>query len=295
MRILSRVATVLVCVMLVTSCRLLQKKMGDDAGAEASVGTEVVDAAPAPTPGVLAENEGDVARFPDEEKLADVPATLLRPYNVREAPPAGTVVTGLGKGTSVKQLAKRDRYVLVTFEKPGAKGTTLMGWVHRDAFSAVVQDAGPLVCPTGEIALFGDTPFCGKVCGSDSDCLSTPTTQACKGQANKLQNGKAGDAVRVCTVYHPHDAGAPVPVVDAGKPVTSPDAGKAVVDAGPAPSTSDVVAPVGGACQPGFVLVKKTNKCHRSCASGPSACKKVCIKCDPDSKKVCADDREQCK
>lgn len=308
MRTPFRVASVLALVMLIASCDLLKKKGGEDGGAEASVTTEAVDAAPAPAPAALATNEGDVARFPDEEKLEGVAATMLRPYNIREAPPAGTVVIGLGKGTAVTQIAKRDRYFLVVVDKPGSPGTKLMGWVHRDAFSAVVQDAGPLVCPTGEIALFGDTPFCGKLCSSDSDCPTTPTTQACKGQANKLlPNGKAGDGVTVCTVFHVHDAGAsPAPVVvDAGKPPAPVDAGKAATpDAGPAPTppgpATDVVAPTGGACPANFILVKKTNKCHRPCPLGPAGgeCKNkpfFCIKCDGDTKKVCGESQTQCR
>jgi hypothetical protein len=294
-------------VMLVASCSGLLKKKEEDAGAEAAV-AEVVDAAPAPTPAALATNEGDVARFPDEEKLADVHATMLRPYSVREAPPAGTIVIGVGKGTAVTQIAKRDRYILILVDNPKSAGTKLMGWVHRDAFSAVVQDAGPLVCPTGEIALFGDTPFCGKLCSSDADCPSAPTTQACKGQANKLlPNGKAGDGVTVCTVFHAHDAGAPSPPApaDAGKPPAPADAGKAETkDAGPAPTppgpAADVVTPTDGKCPGNFVFVNQTKKCHRPCPGGITAheCKNAkpyCIKCDSSTKKVCADDRNDCK
>ncbi|MDF2692140.1 MAG: hypothetical protein K0S65_523 [Labilithrix sp.] len=311
MKTLVRGAASLAFVMFVVSCSgLLKKKAEEDAGLEASVVTEVVvDAAPAPVPVALATNEGDVARFPDETKLADVAATLLRPYNVREAPPAGTVIVSLPKGASVTQIAQRSVSYLIVFDNPKAPGTKLMGWIHREAFSAVVQDAGPLVCPQGEIALFGDTPFCGKLCSDDKGC---PTGQACKGQANKLlPTGKAGDVVTVCTVFHPHDAGAPTPpkpvdagpapVVDAGKaPVV--DAGKVVVDAGTAPTgpAQDVVAPTGGKCPANFVLVNKTNKCHRLCTTSMAntECRNkpyYCVRCDKDTKQVCVDTRDQCK
>ena len=322
MRILVRGSAALVLVMLVVSCSgLLKKKTEEAAGLEASVVSEIADAAPAPTPVALATNEGDIARFPDETKIADEVATLQRAYNVREAPPAGVIITGLNKGTAVTKIASRDRFFLILFDDAKAPGTKQMGWIHRDAFSAVIQDAGPLVCPKGEIALFGDSPICGKLCSGDKDC---PSGQACKGSASKLlPNGKAGDGVTVCTIFHPHDAGAPAPVVDAGKPPVDAggaaviqDAGKPPVDAGPAPKpdagpapapagpATDVVAPTGGKCPANFVLVDKTKKCHRSCAVGATQpdrlknCKNanpLCIKCDKDEKKVCAESQDQCR
>jgi hypothetical protein len=291
-----RCTTVLVSLMFVVSCSgLLKKKGGEDAGPDAAAvvaDTPAEASAPVPGPTALATNEGDVARFPDETKLANVAATLQRPYNAREAPPAGTVVVGLPKGASVVEIAQRQQYFLVTFDHPTTKART-MGWLHKDAFSAVIQDAGPLVCPTGEIALFGDVPFCGKLCKTDPDC---PGGQACKGQANKLANGKAGDVVTVCTVFH-----APA-TVDAGPP-TVIDAGPAKVDAAAPPSPSpaaDVVAATNGQCPGNFVLVKKTGKCHRPCTTSTTAteCKNrpsyFCVKCDNDTKRVCADTRDQC-
>jgi hypothetical protein len=290
--------------MFVVSCSGLLKKKQDAGAVDAAEPEVLADAAPAPTPAAIAANEGDVARFPDETKLADVSATTLRGYNVREAPPNGELVTTLGKGTSVTQIAQRDRYFLVVFDSPKAPGTKLMGWIDRDAFSAVIQDAGPLVCPKGEIALFGDTPFCGKLCGGDADC---PTGQACKGSAAKLMKGKPGDSVTVCTVYHPHDAG--VHATDASTPATDGgggakfhriDAGSVTDAGGPAPTPSpakDVVPATGGTCPGNFVLVAKTGQCHRPCPKGPTGgeCKSFCIKCDKDEKKVCADSREQCR
>lgn len=319
---LFRSACIASLVLAAASCGLLKKKGGGDeadAAIEAAVLADVADgeapdtgAAPTPTPTpaarVPAANENDIARFPDETKLADVAVATQRQYNVREAPPAGTIVTSLAKGTNVVQVAQRGQYFIIEFDDPKTAGQKMMGWVHADAFSAVATvDAGiaTLKCPTGEIALFSDTPFCGKLCQKDSDC---PTTQACKGQANKLTaQGKAGDGVTVCTVFHPHvDAGAPT-VVDAGAPKV--DAG--VVDAGglnnqkldagkttpppPAPA-GDVTAPTGGQCPTGFSLVAKTGKCHRQCPT-VAACKPTsfCIKCDADQKRVCGESRDQCK
>jgi hypothetical protein len=322
MRVLVRGTASLALVMLVVSCSglLKKEKAEEDGGVEASVEAEVADAAPVPEPGPLANNEGDVARFPDETRLSDVAATLQRAYNVREAPPAGEIIIGLGKGTSVTQITQRGGHYLITFDHPKAPGTTLMGWIHRDAFSSVIQDAGPLVCPKGEVALFGDTPFCGKPCSEAKDC---PAGQACKGQANKLlANGKAGDAVTVCSVFHPHDAGAPAdggrPVdggkaadggkpadggnpVDAGKPADAGAAPASPADAGPAPAgpASDVVAPTGGKCPASFVLVSKTNKCHRLCTTSTSKteCRNhphYCVRCDKEAKQVCVETRDQC-
>src|SRR5262245_30692970 len=103
MRTLVRITTALSALMFIVNCGLLKK--GEDAGATEGGAAEVADAAPAPTPAALATNEGDIARFPDEAKLADVTATLQRSYNVREAPPSGAVIAGLTKGTTVTEIA----------------------------------------------------------------------------------------------------------------------------------------------------------------------------------------------
>jgi hypothetical protein len=295
--------------MFVVSCNGLLKKKGDeDAAADAAPVAEVVDATAAPPAApALATNEGDVARFPDETKLADVVAATKRDFNVREAPPAGVVIAPLAKGTNVTQIAKRGQFFLILWDNPAAPGTKLMGWVQEGAFTATPpKDAGALTCGTGEIPLAGDTPFCGKVCQADAEC---PSGQACKGQANKLlANGKAGDGVTVCTVFRPHDAGAPS-VTDAGLKLILPplnkDAGAAKPDAAapPAPADpgTDTVAPTNGACPANFVLVDKTKKCHRLCttATDKTECKSrpkwFCIKCDKETKKVCGESQDQCK
>lgn len=306
-QVLRRLLSLGALTLVVVNCGLL-KKGGEDAGDDgAAVVVAAADAAAVPVaPAAIATNEGDVARFPDETKLADVAAVLQRSYNVREAPPAGTLIVGLNKGTAVTQIASRDKYFLITFDNPKAPGTRLMGWVHKDAFSATIVDAGIPTCAVGEVLLVGDQPFCAKPCNADAEC---PAGQACKGSGTRLlSSGKSGDNVQVCTVFHPHDAGSPTPtptVVDSGAPAVK-DAGTtpAVVDAGPAPTppgpASDVVAAQGGACPANFILVKKTNKCHRPCPLGPTGgeCKNkpaFCIKCDNDTKKVCAESQTQCR
>jgi hypothetical protein len=287
------------------NCGLLKK--GDaDAGDDGAAAVVVADAAVVPTgPAAIATNEGDVARFPDETKLADVAAVFQRSYNVREAPPAGTLVVGLNKGTAVTQIASRDKYFLITFDNAKAPGTRLMGWVHKDAFSAAIIDAGIPTCAVGEVLLVGDQPFCAKPCNADGEC---PAGQACKGSGTRLlSSGKSGDNVQVCTVFHAHDAGAPTPptptVVDSGAPAVKDAGAPAVVDAGPGPTptgpAADVVAAPGGVCPANFVLIKKTNKCHRPCPGGPlgGECRNkpfFCITCD-GTKKVCGESQTQCR
>jgi hypothetical protein len=303
MRTLFRGAFCASLALLIVSCGLLKKK-GDegDAAAEAST-AEVADAAPTPPPAALANNEADIARFPDETKLDNVAATFARSYNVREAPPAGTLIAGLNKGTAVTQIASRDKYFLILFDDPAAAGQKKMGWVHGDAFNTNVITT--IKCGPGDTALItgSEAPFCGKVCAADSDC---PGGQNCKGQANKFTNGKAGAAVQVCTVFHAHDAGpGPSPVATDGglSVVVKKDAGLVTTqDSGPAPGPTPVAGDIAAPpCAAGFTLVAKTNKCHRNCPGGPTAgqctnAKSVCIKCDSQGGvKICADSRDACK
>jgi len=277
------------CVLaLAVSCSSLRKTSDNDAGM-VSVVTDTVDAAPVPAPALLAANQGDIARFPDETPIAATLNTAQRAFSVREAPPSGTIVGQLVKGTSVTQLASRGPYVLIVFEK--TPGMQTMGWVHRDAFSASVVDAGTLTCAAGESPSFTDVPTCGKTCTADPEC---GPGQACKASANKLAAGnKAGEAVKVCTASIAHDAGAVSPAIDAGKP--------AIIDAGAMPVNApvqDVVNSTGGKCPASYVLLAKTGKCHRPCPGGPSGkeCKNqpfFCIKCNADL--LCLENANQCR
>lgn len=298
---------------LAAGCNLLKKNDAADAEADAAAVAEAdAAAAPAETPAAApaAVNENDIARFPDETRLENVAATLARSYSVREVPVSGKVVATLAKGTDVTQISQRGAYFLVTFAD-AKDATTKMGWLHSDAFAAVAAvDAGikPLTCAAGEIALFADTPFCGKVCATDAECGAN---MACKGSANKLVNGKAGDAVTVCTVQVVHDAGSPAPIPTPTPTAPPHDGGTVVIDGGgglgklfgdgglaivpPAPA-GDVSTPVLGKCPANFSLVAKDGKCHRNCSSTNLAvCKKetqFCIKCD--SATVCSGDRNLC-
>lgn len=285
------------------------KKSGADAGADAEAdATAAVDAAPASeavagaanaAPTVEAPkgaNENDVARFPDETRLENVAASVLSSGTVREAPVTGNVVTTLAKGAAVTKISQRGQYFLVVFQDPKDASRQLMGWIHQNAFSAVaVADAGvkTITCAAGETALYSDGPFCGKLCANDAECGSG---QACKGSANKLVNGKAGDAVTVCTVQVVHDAGAPSVARDAGlgglgRLIVNRDAGAAPA---PATPTGDVVDPTGGKCPANYLLLTKDNKCHKLCPSFD--CKKetqFCIACQ--GQKVCSANRDLCK
>lgn len=332
MRILHRGTVGLVALTFVVGCNALLKKINKEGEEEAGVpeasvaldhaGEPTPEPTPEPAPPALASNEGDVARFPDETKLPDVKATTQRPYNVREAPPNGELIVNIPKGTEVTQIAQRDRFFLVTFDDPRAPGTKLMGWIHADAFSADAPKVEPITCPKGETPLMGDVPFCGVICKTDADC---PKDEVCKGFAYKWVNGKQGEEVDICILFHPHDAGAPPqppPQTDAGGGgggggrgiVRVPkDAGApAAVDAGPAPNPApnppapsgpaqDVVPANGTTCPANFVFVKKTGKCHRPCTNAVNAereCKNrpfYCIKCDNDTKVVCAESKTQCK
>lgn len=305
---LFRAATLLALIAAVPACDFIKQKLGkgdEDAAADAGVAETETDASAATTPETpaeLASNEDDIARFPDETKLENVAATAKRPYSVRDAPPAGAIVTTLAVGQNVTQIAQRQKYFLITLDDPKTS-KKLMGWIHGDAFVPAAVDAGSVPepkCAAGEVALFGDTPFCGKVCDKDGDC---PSGQACKGSAAKWNKGKSGDSVTVCTVFNAHDAGAPA--ADAGggglKLVTTLDAGTTALDAGgggskttPIPTpTTDIVPAVDGKCAPGFVVVKKDGKCHKLCPK-PADCRAAfyCGKCDGQN--TCNDVRNFC-
>jgi hypothetical protein len=282
----------------VAGCGLLGKKVGAGADAEADAApavVPVVEAAPdaaaaeagaaaaAAAPSAPAANENDVSRFPDEKKLDNVSAPVLRTANVREIPGLGKVVASLAKGGSVTQIAQRSTFFLVVFDNPKDQ-KRLMGWVSQDAFVApptVEAGVATIKCVLPETALISDSPFCGKVCAADTDC---PSGQACKGAANKLSGvGAKGDAVTVCTVF-----GAPRPVATAS--VTPPP----VVVPNP-PATVGIVAPTSGKCPLNFTLVKD-GQCHRNCSSVGAcpASARLCVNCAGPTL-VCAVNRDICK
>lgn len=298
---------------LAVGCGLLPKKDGGaDAAPEAeapAVATEAPTAAPAPAAALpAAVNENDVSRFPDEQKLENVSATLLRAGNVREIPGLGKLVAPLPKGTAVTQLSQRSTYFLVAFDNPKDQ-KRLMGWLSQDAFAAVA-DAGVKLptCTAPETLLFNDNAFCGKICESKSEC---PEGQACKGHANKYAGGKLGTPVGVCTVYGTQpvvDAGAArvdaaAPVVDAAAPVV--DAAAPAVDAAvpvipPIPTLSlDVVPSIAGKCPAGYTIVAKDSMCHKNCSKRPDSDKKcqggptACIICN--GALICSAKADLCK
>lgn len=303
MEMLRRGTALTVVLMALVSCSGLFKKNDSDAGAPATT-TEPVVTTPVSSPPVLALNQGDVARYPDETPLATPPKLAFqRSFNIRESVPSGKVITGLGKGALATQIAKRPPYVLITFESPTAPGATMMGWVHQDAFTLVVADAGTLTCAAGETPLFSDVPTCGKVCATNADC---PANFGCTGSSNRLAAGnKPGEPVKVCAQTVVHDAGPPTPppVVDAGPPPVV-DAGKpATVDAGknnaePPAGTDEVNALPGKTCPGSFIYVDKTGHCHRSCKESDAKTKcqsngHFCSRCDT-SKMVCTHSRGVC-
>lgn len=245
------------------SCGLLGKKGDADAGADAAVADTTTDAAaatPATTTGPLAVNENDVARFPDETKLADVAATVKRFANLRESPGNGKVITSLNNGAAVTEIAQRQSFFLVTTDVGGQKK---MGWLTADAFQPVV-DAGLKVpvCTNPEVPLMGDQPFCGKTCGGDVDC---PAGQACKGTAQRFSgNTLLPGTVAVCTVVN-RPQGQSSFTIDSGAPTPTPTAVQA-----------DVVNPP---CPLGFTLLKD-KRCHKQCVASVKSCQFFCLKCE---------------
>jgi hypothetical protein len=267
---------------LVSGCGLLKKKDDTaDAAAEAAV-AEVAEAAPPPAATPAAANENDVSRFPDEKKLENVTATLLRPTNVREIPGIGKVVASLTKGGTVTEIAQRSTFFLVVFTNP-ADQKSLMGWVSQDSFTAPVVPK-PIACVLPESTLIQvttpvqDPPFCGKICVNDVDC---PTGQACKGNANKFVNGKTSDAVRVCTIFTVPTAAAATATA-AAVATAGPAGGPkpfAIAPLAAQPANVGVVAPGKlSACPVDFVIMN--GQCHRKCAlAGGGGCPAAASKC----------------
>jgi hypothetical protein len=265
MRTLFRNLFVLSTITALASCGLLGKKGDADAGAEAAVADTTTDAAgtaPVAT-GPVAVNENDIARFPDETKLADVAATVRRFAFLRESPQNGKVITSLNNGQAVTEIAQRQTFFLVTVDVAGQKK---MGWLTADAFQPVV-DAGlkAPVCNAPLVPLMGDQPFCGKVCGGDVDC---PSGEACKGTAQRFSaNTLLPGTVAVCTVVN-RPQGTSSFTIDSGAP------------AQPA-AVGDIVAPP---CPAGFTTLKD-GRCHRQCVTGTKSCQLFCLKCE--GKQVC--------
>jgi hypothetical protein len=287
----------------VSACSFLKKGGGDDGGAEGGMAAaDEAGAATTPPPAAgAAANEQDIARFPDETKMNDVAATVKRPYNVRDAPPAGAIVAGVNPGQGVTQMASRGNYVLIAFDD-AKQGKKLMGWVHKDAFTPQAPDAGIAdpKCTAPEVALVSDnTGFCGKPCAQDSECSPDKAgqPQACHGSAAKWDKGKAStDTIKVCTVFHPHDAGAPAK--DGGSIMQQRDGGgltAADAGAGGLPlQTAMIAPPTDGKCPENAHLVKKDKQCHMRCPVN-AICKdpaKYCGKCDGVS--VCNAERGFC-
>ncbi len=286
------VASLFALIPLVSGCGLLKKKGDDgDAAADAAV-AEVAEAAPPPVAVAAAANENDISRFPDEKKLENVVATILRPTNVREIPGIGKVVASLAKGGSVTEIASRSTFFLVTFVNP-ADQKQLMGWVSQDSFLAPVAIiAKPLACTLPESPLMSDTPFCGKICVNDVDC---PSGQACKGHANKFDKAVLGAAVGVCTIFTPPTAAAAATTVPGGRLPTA-----IVLSTPPQPAAGvGAVAPQvpGARCPDGFLLIAKDNQCHRTgCAIGSRTCQGATPACVPcQGQNVCAANAAFCK
>lgn len=213
--------SLLACAALLFGC---PKKAGDggdaaaDGASEAEAPAAVADAAAAPIV-VNAKNSASVARFPGETALTDDDEKLASPGYPKTAPKSGALVATIPTGAGVTKIAEYQGSILVSFADPKDASSTLMGWIEKTAFTAiivkkldggvleggvkdaaapVVEDAGPakkLTCPMGMVAvILTKDPTCRKKCTKDSDCKG--------GAAGGCANAQtaAGGVAKVCTV-----------------------------------------------------------------------------------------------
>lgn len=265
--------TVAVLVLSATGC---PKKTGDQADGSADAAPAVATSAPpTPAPPPIGVNAASIARFPNETPM-NVDEDVDRPTNVRDAPPNGTILATLAKGTKCVQIAQRDRYFLIVFDDPKNPSQKLMGWVIDDSFKNAPPPVKPK-CTAPDVLLMADSFFCGRVCKADAECKAGET---CTGKAKLVTaTGAIGAETQSCVIPKIADAGAPpTPVADAAAPAPVQDAGTTpppapVVDAGTAPAqTGPIIAPTGGKCPDKYRLVSQTGQCHMLCAGTPAVC-----------------------
>lgn len=204
-------------VVLLAACPLMKKKGGEeDAAAEAGA-VAVAEEASAPEPAaeasappptavpVTAKNAGEIARFAAETKIESQAAKILSATVARTGPRSGGNVAALKPQTDVVKVAEYKDAFLVTFADPKDSATTLMGWVNKEAFTAIADagpdaakpdaavDAGPVVakCAAGQelvVVGAGMPAVCKKKCTADKDCA-----KGCL-----VAQSASGKAVRVC-------------------------------------------------------------------------------------------------
>lgn len=183
---------------------------GDEAGAPAA--SAAADAAPAAT-APAAKNTTDVARFPGEQAIANEAAKTASVTVAHTAPKGGNAVATLKAGTDVTKIATFQEQFLVTFADPKDASSTLMGWIGKEAFVAIVirdggvgdagikdggvVDAGKVVlkCAANQLAVVigAGEPVCKKKCSADKDC-----TGGAAGVCVVAAAEKGGKAVHVC-------------------------------------------------------------------------------------------------
>jgi hypothetical protein len=183
----------------------------EEAGAEAPATT---DAAPSA-----------VARFQAETKIENEAAKVASSTIARNAPKGGNTVATLKAQTDVTKIATYQDMFLVTFASPSDPTVTLMGWIGKEAFTAVSWDGGvrdggvtdggavkdggivdagavavvdagkaPLKCAANQVAVvLGAEPTCRKKCVTDADC-----TGGAKGSCGLAAAAVGGKATHVC-------------------------------------------------------------------------------------------------
>jgi hypothetical protein len=119
----------------VMACSMFKKPGAGDAGEDGSSEASAAAASAEPAP-VLAVNESEITRYPDEKPVARAPLTTDELVgNVRtQAGAGGDLVVILKKGTEVDKLAERGGYYLVLADDPKEPSRKLMGWIAEAAF-----------------------------------------------------------------------------------------------------------------------------------------------------------------
>jgi hypothetical protein len=118
-----------------TACSMMKKPAGGDAGEDGSPAAAVAPSAEAGP--VLAANESEITRYPDEKAVDRAPVTTETGGNMRtQAGSGGELVVILKRATEVDKVAERGGYYLVIADDPKDPSRKLMGWVAEAAFGA---------------------------------------------------------------------------------------------------------------------------------------------------------------
>jgi len=174
--------TCAVLAVLVAGCP--RRRTDNDAGPDVAA-TAQADAQVTEEP--AAANAASVARFGDENKIADEAAALTTNTVARIEPPNGQPVANLTKGTSVTKIADHEGFALVVFTDPKNQNQQLMGWVPgKDVGESTAAGGsgggtgtgtGPGTGTGGHVGKKGDA---GAVASAAAEGGTTPPAVTCK-------------------------------------------------------------------------------------------------------------------